>query len=97
MIDNAKPVRNSRWRRNASVVIGTMMLILFGYGLVRFPDAPLHTCVDHGYCGKQGQPHTQGELETFEIWQNALFLIWPIGMVVLYVLNRDRIRQSGRK
>jgi hypothetical protein len=66
-------------------------------GLVRFSDAPLHTCVDHGYCGKQGQPHTQREFETFEIWQNTLSWVWPIGMVVLYVLNRDRIRQSGRK
>jgi uncharacterized membrane protein len=97
MIDNAKAVRNSRWRRNASVVIGTMMVILFGYGLVRFPDGPLHMCVDHGYYGKQGQPHTQTEFEAFEIWQNALFWVWPIGMVVLYVLNRDRTRAERAK
>jgi hypothetical protein len=97
MIDDANTVRNRRRRRNASAVIGTIMLILFVYGLVRFPDAPLHTCVDHGYCGKQGQPHTQREFEAFEIWQNTLFWIWPIGMVALYVLNRDRIRSRGRK
>jgi hypothetical protein len=58
VIDDANTVRNSRWRRNTSAVIVTIMLMLFVYGLVRFPDAPLHSCVDHGYCGKQGQPHT---------------------------------------
>ena len=97
MINDANTPRKSRWRRNASAVIVTIMLILFVYGLVRFPDAPLHACVGHGYCGKQGQPHTQREFEAFEIWQNTLFSIWPIGMVVLYVLNRDRIRSAGRK
>jgi hypothetical protein len=97
MIDDSNTVRNSRWRRNTSVVIVTMMLMLFVYGLVRFPDAPLHSCVDHGYCGKQGQPHTQREFEAFEIWQNTLFWIWPIGMLVLYALNRDRIPSRGRK
>jgi hypothetical protein len=67
---------------------------LFGYGLVRFPDAPLHACVDHGYCGK---PHTEREFEAFEIWQNTLFWVWRVGMIVLYILNRDRIRSRGRR
>jgi hypothetical protein len=96
MIGDANVAHKSRWRRNASAVIGAMMLILFGYGLVRFPDAPLHACVDHGYCGKQGQPHTEREFEAFEIWQNTLFWVWPVGMLVLYILNRDRIRSRGR-
>ena len=97
MIDDEKVTRKRRWRRNASIVIATMMGILFVYGLIRFPDAPLHACGDHTYCGKQGQPHTQKEFEDFEIWPNALLGAWPIGMLALYILNRDRIRSSGWK
>jgi hypothetical protein len=82
-------------RRNASIAIATLMGILFIYGLIRFPDAPLHACGDHSYCGKQGQPHTQKQFEDFDIWQNTLFWVWPIGMLALYILNRGRIRSRG--
>ena len=74
-----------------------MMGILFIYGLIRFPDAPLQACSDHGYCGKQGQPHTERQFKDFEIWQNTLFWVWPVGMLTLYILNRDRIRSRGRQ
>jgi hypothetical protein len=97
MIDDEEVTRKRRWRRNASIVVAAMMGILFAYGLIRFPDAPLHVCGDNVYCGKQGQPRTQRQFESFEIWQNTLFWVWPIGMLVLYVLNRDRIRSRGRK
>lgn len=97
MTDDKEVTRKRRLRRNASILIATMMGILFVYGLIRFPDAPLHACGDHGYCGKQGQPHTQKEFEGFELWQNTLFWVWPIGMLVLYILNRDRLRSRGRK
>jgi hypothetical protein len=97
MIDVEEATRKRRWRRNASIVIAAMMGILFVYGLIRFPDAPLHACGDHGYCGKQGQLHTQGQFDDFEIWQNTLFWVWPIGILVLYILNRDRIRPRRGK
>jgi len=92
---DAEKKRKTR-RRYASYVIATLMGILFIYGLVRFPDAPLHACGD-GYCGKQGQPHTERQFKDFEIWQNTLAWVWLIGMLVLYILNRDRIRSRGRK
>jgi hypothetical protein len=95
-MDDAGTVLRSRWRRNASIVIATTMGIIFAYGLIRFPDAPLHSCVEHDYCGKQGQPHTRKDFEQFEIWQNTLFCIWPIGMLALFFLNRDRIRPRRR-
>jgi hypothetical protein len=97
MIDEAETARKRRWRRNASIVIATAMGLLFAYGLIRFPDAPLHVCSDHGYCGKQGQPHTQKEFENFDLWQNTLFWVWPIGVLALYILNRDRIRSRRWK
>jgi hypothetical protein len=95
--DESEKTRKRRWRRNASVVIAAMMGIVFAYGLIRFPDAPLHACGANSYCGKQGQPHTERQFKDFEIWQNTLVWVWPIGMLVLYVLNRDRIRSRGWK
>jgi len=97
MIDDEEIARKRRWRRNASIVIAALMGILFAYGLIRFPDAPLHACGDNIYCGKQGQPHTERQFKDFEIWQNTLVWVWPIGLLALYVLNRDRIRSRRWK
>jgi hypothetical protein len=97
MVDEAETARKRRWRRNASIVIAIMMGILFAYGLIRYPDAPLHPCAEHGFCGKQGQAHTQQEFEGFDRWQNTLFWVWPIGMAALYILNRDRFRARLRR
>jgi hypothetical protein len=97
MVDEGEAARKKRWRRNASIVIAIMMGILFGYGLIRFPDAPLQSCGDHSFCGKQGRPHTQQEFEAFEFWQNTLFWVWPVGILALYILNRDRIRSRPRR
>jgi hypothetical protein len=97
MTDGEEVAPKRRWRRNASIAVAAIMGMLFVYGLIRFPDAPLHPCGDHSYCGKQGQPHTQKQFEDFEIWQNTFFWVWPIGLIALYVLNRDRIRSRVRR
>lgn len=75
----------------------TYMIGLLGYGLVRYPDAPLHPCVSADYCGKQGQPHTEEDYKRFLTWQSMLEWTWLPGMLVLYVLNRDRIRLGRSK
>jgi hypothetical protein len=36
-------------------LIGSVMVVLFVYGLIRYPDLPIRECPS-GYCGKQGQP-----------------------------------------
>jgi hypothetical protein len=74
-------------------VVAAYMMVLLGYGFVRYPDAPLHPCGVHDYCGKQGQRHTANEFAQFQAWQTMLEWTWIPGMVVLYLLNRDRIRQ----
>ena len=94
--DEMQRTRRGLRRRNTSYFVAAMMGILLIYGVIRFPDAPLQACSDHGYCGKQGQPHSRRQFEEFEIWQNTLFWVWPIGMLALYVLNRDRIRSRNR-
>jgi hypothetical protein len=68
------------------------MLATFGYGIVRFPDGPIHPCAKHGYCGKQGQPHSQADFKAFDHWESALKWGWLPGMAALYLLNREKLR-----
>jgi hypothetical protein len=42
----------------------------------------------YGYCGKQGQSHTQIDFHDFELWQTGLFCLWPSGMIVLALLRK---------
>jgi hypothetical protein len=79
-------------RTALTVVIMGYMIILFTYGLVRYPDAPIHPCITAGYCGKQGQPHTQQQYRQFLTWQSTLEWSWPFGMLALFFLNREKIR-----
>ena len=54
------PVTNALKRltqktRSLSYCIGLVMVVLFVYGLIRYPDLPIRECPS-GYCGRQGQP-----------------------------------------
>jgi hypothetical protein len=72
--------------RLLTAVISIAMAVVFLYGMVRFPDAPIHECAT-GFCGKQGQPHTIGDYDAFRVWQTmTIFIVWPIGLVCV----RDR-------
>ena len=62
------------------------MAAVFIYGAVRYHDAPLRECTEHGYCGKWGRPHTADEYHAFIIWQTTLIVTWPIGILVLLCL-----------
>ncbi len=74
------------------------MAALFIYGMGRFPDGPIHKCVvsrgyaiiqhPSGYCGKQGQPHTAEDYRIFEVWEETLFVTWPIGLAALFALRK---------
>lgn len=70
--------------------IGAIMLVTFAYGLVFFPDGPLHECAEHGYCGKQGQPHTVAEYSAYLTWERAILIVWPLGFLALYFLDRNK-------
>jgi predicted secreted protein len=41
-----------------------------------------------GYCGKQGQSHTEAEFRQFEIWRTVLFCLWPLGLAAIAILGR---------
>jgi hypothetical protein len=72
------------------IVIG--MGTIFLYGAVRFRNAPIHECAT-GYCGKQGQPHTVADYRAFSVWETTFFIVWPLGLAVLYFLQRDKLKR----
>ena len=73
-------------RKVATWLLGATMACIFVYGLVRFPDNPIHPCAEHGYCGKQGQPHTEQDFRAFSQW-DGLMSYWPVGIIALIVLQ----------
>ncbi|GAB2801244.1 hypothetical protein [Dyella kyungheensis] len=73
-------------RKVATWLLGATMACIFVYGLVRFPDSPIHPCAEHGYCGKQGQPHTEQDFRAFSQW-DGLMSYWPVGIIALIVLQ----------
>ena len=88
------PVTNALERlmqktRSLSYCIGLVIIVLFVYGLIRYPDLPIRACAS-GYCGRQGQPHTAAEYNAFSIWQTTLFIVWPIGMLIMLLLQRGK-------
>jgi hypothetical protein len=84
-------------RKVATAVIAATMLVFFSYGLIRFPDAPIHLCGTGRYCGKWGRPHTLQQYRAFSIWQTTLIYMWPTGLISLAVLKKDRLRKLFSK
>ena len=82
-------------------LLGLVLMIsmgtLFFYGWFRYPDAPLHPCDGPtGYCGKQGQPHSLSEFRAFGVWQTALLIVWPAGLLSAFALRRIKLAADGR-
>jgi hypothetical protein len=84
------------WRRVITALLGSVMLAWFFGGMYLYPDAPLHPCASNGFCGKQGQPHSRLEFEHFMMWQSTLTWLWPTGMIVLAMLNWEKIQARQR-
>jgi hypothetical protein len=96
--------RTKKAKRGLSGVVACAMLVVFFYGAIRFSDGPIHQCAEHGFCGKQQQPHSLADYQAFITWQDTLFIIWPIGMVLLILLSvrdwqakLDERREASRR
>jgi hypothetical protein len=81
-------------RKAATVVIAATMFVFFFYGIVRFPDGPIHPCGTNRYCGKWGRPHTLQQYRAFEIWETTLIYMLPVGIISLALLNKDKVRKQ---
>jgi hypothetical protein len=77
------------------VPVVTWMLVLFAYGIFSYPDGPIRQCTSHGYCGKQGQPHTEREYRRYLAWQTTIEWSWPPGLLILFLANRKRLYLPG--
>ena len=69
---------------------------VFIYGVVRFPDAPIHPCGVDQYCGKQNQPHTKERFEEFLTWEGALIVAAPFGFGAGFLLERRSRRRKSK-
>lgn len=82
--------------------ISGFMLTWFFAGFIMYPDAPIRFCSENGtpcvtatcqpdsYYGKGGRVHSAADFHRFQIWQDGLFVIWPIGIVAGLLLNKAK-------
>jgi hypothetical protein len=75
------------WKIISGIILASM-IGYFAYGMIRFPDSPIHPCGDRRYCGKQGRPHSVEDYRAHQSWQTGLMWGWPLGMVVLVLIKR---------
>jgi hypothetical protein len=75
------------WQILGGIVAATM-LGYFAYGVVRFPDSPIHPRGEDRYCGKQGQPRTREDYHAHQQWQTGLLWGWPLGIGALILIRR---------
>jgi len=79
----------------ARLAVLAIMLGLLATFAILYPDAPVQPCPS-GYCGRQGQAHSEAEYHRFETLKTALFIVWPVGMLGLFILLRsDRSRSTN--
>jgi hypothetical protein len=64
------------------------MVGLFAYGIILFPDAPIHPCAETHFCGKQGQPRTPDDFRRYQRWETGMLWIWPLGIGALILVKR---------
>jgi hypothetical protein len=75
-----------RYVLGAFIVAG---FVWFFSGIALFPDAPIRKCAS-GYCGKQGQSHTERDYERFQVWETGLKFGWPLVIASMWWLGRRR-------
>ena len=76
-------------RRAARYTVPGLMMVLFVYGAARFHDGPIGPC-DAGYCSTHGVVHTADDFVAYKTWERAIWVIWPLGMVALFFLQRSK-------
>ncbi len=94
-------------QRVRQILVGVIMVVMMtwlGGGIFLYPDDPIERCDSHadyyykvhpdGYCGKQGQNHTEADFRRFNIWEHTLWVIWPLGMGLGWLLQRQPPRRN---
>jgi len=63
----------------ALVVFGALVVVM-GYGLYYFPDAPIRY-VDGQYVDKRGRIHTKADFEFVRVWERVFIASWVASAV----------------
>lgn len=76
------------------VVVATFAALALGYGVYRFPDAPIRQCGENCFAGKQGQFRTREDYETFTRWliitPASIVITIGLGFISLYLERSQR-------
>lgn len=81
-------------RKLAIGAVGLLMLGLFAYTIARFPNGPVFPC-GGAYCTARtpGVIWSAEEYRAYKEWERVMFFTWPLGLLVLYLLNRSERRR----
>ena len=74
--------------------VACLMLGIFFYGIIRFPDGPIRMVDKNLYQGKQGQTHTLEDFQKYKNWETSVTIVWPIGMLSLAFLKNCKKRSE---
>lgn len=80
--------------QTAVVTLAISTAILFGYGIYRFPDAPIRQCGDDCFRNKLGEPRTADEYHAFYIWLRVTPTLLVSAVVLGFILNVVETRRS---
>lgn len=65
-------------------IFAMVILGMFIYGMVMFPDAPISPS-PHGYYGRFGNPHSEAEYQHFVLWSRAYLAVFVLAMVYVII------------
>jgi hypothetical protein len=69
------------WKVLGAIVVAAM-LGYFVYGMVRFPDSPIHPC-GQDRLRKAGSPRALEDYRAHQLWQTGLMWGWPVGVALI--------------
>jgi hypothetical protein len=79
-----------------SIALGCVIVAICASGIILYPDGPIHPCVEHDYCGKQGQPHTRQDFDEYNVWVKMCMWGCPVGVLVVVLLQRKRLAGTNQ-
>lgn len=74
-----------------NLTLGALLLSLFAYGLLSFPNVPIRPC-EIQFCSKYGEITTREMNESFVLWERAL-----IGLFIVAFTHRLIVWLMGRR
>jgi hypothetical protein len=81
-------------RLASTYIVSAIMLIMFGYGAVRFFDGAIDEC-GTSYCSSRRHlPKTAEDYRAYQAWEKTILIVWPLGVAALYFLRVDK-RKPG--